>query len=56
MNLSTQKKRAGDFVTRTWFSVSVCKFLIDLKISHLKDLSTRKNKSEEFALLNSKNR
>ncbi|EMO42262.1 hypothetical protein LEP1GSC186_0385 [Leptospira noguchii serovar Autumnalis str. ZUN142] len=56
MNLSTQKKRAGGFVTRTWFSVSVCKFLIDLKINHLKDLSTRKNKSEEFALLKSKNR
>lgn len=56
LNLSAQKKRAGGFVTSTWFSVSVCKFLIDLKINHLKDLSIRKNKSEEFALLNSKNR
>lgn len=56
IELKHAKKRAGGFVTRTWFSVSVCKFLIDLKINHLKDLSTRKNKSEEFALLKSKNR
>ncbi|WP_061232775.1 hypothetical protein [Leptospira noguchii] len=56
LNLGTQKKRANGFVTRVRFSVSVCKFLIDLKTkkNHLKSLSTRKKKSKEFALRESK--
>lgn len=56
LNLGTQKKRVNGFVTRVRFSVSVCKFLIDLKTkkNHLKSLSTRKKKSKEFALRESK--